>query len=325
MGWPDAYGHRTRVMTPPRAIGLIGGSGFLGRWVAHRAEVAGYRVEVAARNAGYTRDRLEGWCRASIAEVDLTNDGALGAWCSSVRPVCLVNAAGYGVDPRERENDLAEEVNVLLPTRVLRALAGSCPEARYIHLGSAQEYGAVGGDLQEEGPTAPTTLYGRTKLQGTREVLRAARELGASAVVARLFTVFGEGESSYRLFPTLLRAASGEGSVPLTEGFQQRDFACAGEVATAVLDLATWPGSTALGLVVNVACGALHSVRDFVLEVARQKGIAPARLAFGAVPTRSDEMQHDAVNVSRLRGMLGRTLTPSLVEQVRTALQTRPG
>ena len=171
-----------------------------------------------------------------------------------------------------------------------------------VHAGSALEYGDVAGHLSEESITNPTTVYGKSKLEGTRRVTRLYQTRGRG-LAARLFTVYGPGEAPERLLPSLIRAASAGDPLELTEGLQQRDFTYVEDVAEGILKLGLsrspdWP-------VVNLATGRLASVKTFALTAARLLGLGKERLHFGAIPTRPEEMQHAPVATNRLIKMTG--------------------
>lgn len=299
-------------------VGVVGGTGFIGRWIAAVALQRGDAVHLTSRRGA---GGLLAHPRLHVATLDASDDAGVASWLHGVQPDVLVNAIGYGVDPTERDEDMAVHVNTDWPTRLVTLLAARAPRARLVHLGSAQEYGDVTGDLAEDGPVHPTTSYGRTKLAGTQALHAEAARTGVAVTTARLFTVVGPGEHRARLLPSLLRAAREEGPLPLSAGTARRDFAFAGDVAEAVLDLGAIPA--AAGQVVNVATGTLHEVREFVRLAAHQLGIAPARLGFGALPTRPDEMRHDPVRVRRLEGLRGSALPGDLDAAIARALAAR--
>src|SRR5205085_11129237 len=128
------------------------------------------------------------------------------------------------------------------------------------------EYGVAQGDLSESTDAAPTTLYGRSKLAGTRALTDRCRALGLNGLTARLFTVYGPEEQPGRLLPTLCTAAATQEPIELSDGRQRRDFTYIEDVVEGLLRLgvaAPNPGS-----VVNMATGRLTSVRSFVQTTA---------------------------------------------------------
>lgn len=78
---------------------------------------------------------------------------------------------------------------------------------RVVATGSCTEYDwTTGGVFSEHAPLAPHTLYGVTKARTGEALLRSAEEYGASAAWARIFFLFGSGESPSRLVPSMLHA-----------------------------------------------------------------------------------------------------------------------
>lgn len=299
---------------------VLGASGFVGRAAARELGRRGARVTASGRDAARVRAGLG--ARVPGAEVlaaDLLAPGAPERLLERARPELVLDLTGYGVGRDERDPGLARAVNAELPPRLARALASAAPAARLVRAGSALEYGAAGGDLAEDGPATPTTLYGETKLAGARAFAAECRALGVRGVTARLFMLYGPGERPGRLFPELRRAAREGAPLPLTDGRQRRDFTYVGEAAEGLVRLAL--AGAEPGAIVNVATGRLVSVRDFALAAARELGLAPELLRFGALPARAEEMEHGPVDVRRLAALTGWRPSLDPAAGVRAALR----
>ena len=193
---------------------VLGASGFIGRWVARALAARGAAVVYAVRDRAAFEPIRRAWSLAGpVIEADLSRPDSVGALLREVRPSVTFNLAGYGVDRCERDGHLSHLLNAELPGRAAEAMAAvrdpRWPGVDLVHTGSALEYGTLGGDLAEDSLPQPTTVYGKSKLAGTRAVAAASREHGLKAVTARLFTVYGPGEHTGRLLPTLLEAARG--------------------------------------------------------------------------------------------------------------------
>lgn len=316
-------------MAPPSAgsyrdipVLLFGASGFIGRAVARALIEAGARLHVAARDPERARERLDGGEIAGVA-ADLTDDASIREAVRRVRPAITFNLAGYGVSPAERDERVAEQVNAS-GVRVLAGALATVPPSgwtfqRLVHVGSALEYGAATGNLTEDTEPLPTTLYGRTKLAGTRALATVARERGLRALTARLFMVYGPGEREGRLLPSLLAAARADTPLRLTSGQQRRDFTYLGDAVEGLLRLGV--SDAPPGAAVNVATGVLTSIRDFVRTAARVLDIPDERLQFGALPSRPEEMQHDPVAVERLHALTGWRPTCSIEDGIRRTVR----
>jgi nucleoside-diphosphate-sugar epimerase len=231
----------------------------------------------------------------------------------------VFNLAVHGVDHAERDRDTMAAINAALVAELCEQLAAEPVHGwrglRLVHAGSALEYGARGGALREDTEPNPTTEYGRTKLEATRHIERIARATGLGAVSARLFTVYGPGEHADRLLPSLIEAARTGARVPLSAGLQRRDFTFVQDVADGLLRLGV--SAAAPGTIVNVATGRLTSVREFVETAAGILPIDRRALAFGALPTRAEEMWHDEVDVTRLQRLISWLPATTIAEGIR--------
>jgi len=300
---------------------VLGASGFIGRWVARELSRRGARLVLAVRDPRAFAHVQRAWgIEGEVREVDLSRSGSGAALVRDVRPALAFDLAGYGVDPRERDEELARRLNAELAGELASALASARDPAwlgqELVRAGSALEFGGASGALEDPWSCAPTTVYGRTKLDGSRALARVASETRLRALTARLFTVYGPGEHEGRLLPSLLAAARTSARVPLTAGEQRRDFTYVEDVARGLVEL----GLVRLRVepcALNLATGTLASVREFVETAARELGIASERLRFGALPTRPEEMAHDPVSVAGARALLGWTPATPIAEGVR--------
>lgn len=306
-----------------RRVAVLGATGFIGRAVARALAARGADVCLLARDrAAVERVRLELDGRTDVVACDVGAPAEIEAALDRIRPAVTFNLVGYGVDPLERDETSAELINALFPERLCVALARRRDPAwtgqTLVHVGSALEYGRATGDLAEDTTEAPDTLYGRSKLAGTRALARLCPELGLPALTARLFTVYGPGEHPGRLLPSLLRAAAAGTPLDLTAGEQRRDFTYVEDVADGLLRLALVdPSAAPAGEVVNLATGTLTTVREFAERAGAVLGIPRAHLRFGRIPTRDSEMRHEPVSSARLRALTGWVPPTGIEEGVR--------
>lgn len=318
--WPRPY-HDADVV-------VLGGTGFIGRWTARQLAALGANVHVTVRDLAAWECVAEQYdLHAIVHEVDAGEVGAVTAVLREIGPATTFNLIGYGVDRSETDPLRAELINTVLPASLVSAIADQprpWPGPRLVHVGSAAEYGAVSGDLDEETSARPVGVYGRTKWAGTVGLAKAARERELSAVTARIFTVYGPGEHDGRLLPSLLNAAANPGVLPLTAGLQRRDFTYVEDVVEGLLRLGVATTVTP-GEVVNLCTGVLTSVRTFIEEAARVLPIPSERLGFGAMPERAGEMDHDPVSVARCRSHLGWIPTTPVAEGIRRTADFRAG
>lgn len=304
-------------------VAVLGAAGFIGRWVARSLfEQQAHLYLIVRDRASAEKIFSEYSIRGEIIELDLEQPESVSGLFEKIRPSITFNLAGYGVDRSERDEETAYRVNADLPQALCEAVAATrdpkWPGQQLIHTGSALEYGEIGGDLAEDSTPNPTTLYGKSKLAGTLALLRCCPAKRVRGLTARLFTVYGPGEHTGRLLPSLLDAARTGQSLPLTEGRQLRDFTYVADVAEGLLRLGI--SGAAPGEIVNLATGRLTAVRQFIELAADILNIPAGNLLFGALPTRVEEMNHDPVAVERIRRLTSWTPPTNISSGIRHAL-----
>jgi UDP-glucose 4-epimerase len=306
---------------------VLGASGFIGRWVARCLSQQGAKVFLFVRDRDFAEKVFDRYnIEGEVIEQDLRKE-AWTALYRKIRPSACFNLAGYGVDRAEHDQTIAREINVEL----IRRLADTVKEVRasnwsgldIVHCGSALEYGETGGILSEQTTPRPTTLYGKSKLEGTNTLVDSCKRNAIKGVTARLFTVYGPGELPGRLLPDLIETAKTKKPLLLTAGTQKRDFTYVQDVAEGLLRLVF--AAPAPGEIVNLATGDLTSVRHFAETAAAVLGIEPSRLIFGAIPVREEEMMHSNVSIERLRKLTSWSPSTAIQEGIRKTVDFETG
>lgn len=105
-----------------------------------------------------------------IDSLDITSPQAVQDVFGSFRPDLVVNAAAYtAVDRAESDEQACARLNAEAP-RILAEEAARIG-ARLIHVSTDYVFdGRANTPYGEDAPTAPATVYGRTKLRGEQEV-----------------------------------------------------------------------------------------------------------------------------------------------------------
>jgi dTDP-4-dehydrorhamnose reductase len=232
---------------------VTGAGGMLGQDLMRAGERAGHEL------AGLMR-----------GELDITDADAAAAALERARPDAVINCAAWtDVDGAEADEDGARAVNATGAGNLARA--ASAAGVRLVHVSTDYVFDGVAPVQDgrpraylESDPTGPTSAYGRTKLEGEREVLAASRR----HVVVRSAWLFGVGGGNF--VATMLRLAAERGSV---------------SVVVDQVGCPTWTGHLAPALVGllerDVAGGVVHlagagavSWNRFAVEIFRQAEVA---------------------------------------------------
>ncbi len=134
--------------------------------------------------------------------LDLADVDAIRATVGAIRPQLIVNAAAYtAVDQAEREPEVAEAINARAPA----VLAEEAKRAGAVLIHFSTDYvfdGSASTPYNEEAPTRPLNVYGRSKLHGERAIAAT----GAAAVTLRTSWVYARRGRNFLL--TMRRLAA---------------------------------------------------------------------------------------------------------------------
>lgn len=216
---------------------VTGGTGFLGTALVRRLRSLGAEAWVVATRPSAQEKHL---C------ADMTRLDDVRSVLNDVSPEIVFHCASYGV--RIDQNDEARmiEVNVRGTEHLLRACETIRPRCIVV-AGSWTELGA--------------SPYGQSRRRATDAACAWARQNSIPLTVLRFAQLFGPGESSYRLIPTLLRSLTLREPAVLGSSNTVRDFVYIEDAVDACIAAASHPTR---GDIVAVASGTERTLREVV-------------------------------------------------------------
>jgi nucleoside-diphosphate-sugar epimerase len=172
---------------------------------------------------------------------------------------------------------------------------------RFVGAGSCAEYDWAHGWLSEAvTPCAPQTPFGRFKNSVFEASMAYAETAALSTAWARIFFLYGPGETPTRLVPHVINSLLSGRFAATSEGWQYRDFLHVDDVAAALVALL---GSDVSGAV-NIGSGIPVMVRDVVSSIGKLLAL-PELLQYGAVPMQPGEPPLLVADTRRLREEVG--------------------
>lgn len=265
---------------------VTGGSGFLGRSIADGLVARGYEVHAVSRAPV---DRVGVRAHA----VDLLTVGAAETLLDSLRPSLLVHAAWITTG---RYGPSLENLRWVERSSSLLAEFASKGGRRFVGVGTCFEYEWRMGDLSEDNPRRPVSLYGVAKSAFGELVLGLGAVSDLSTAWVRPFLLFGPHEHPDRLASSIMRSVLAGVPAKMSHGQQIRDFGYVGDIGDAI---AAVSDSSGLGAW-NVATGEPRTVLELASALADEAG-DPSLLDVGAIEARPDEPERIVADVSRLR------------------------
>jgi len=236
-------------------IAVTGATGFIGTHVLK--ELESHPVEIIA----VTRDpkRLSESVNVHHAvSLDIANPGP-DCYEKLGRPDVLIHLAWDGLPNYKSLHHF--ETELPLQFRFLQALIDSGLPSLFV-AGTCFEYGMQSGPLSADMLPRPSNPYGFAKdaLRQQLQFLKATKPF--KLTWARLFYLYGEGQSSASLYPKLKEAVlRGDKVFNMSGGEQLRDYLPVEEVAKRIVNL-SMDGTS--NKVVNICSGKPISVRNLV-------------------------------------------------------------
>lgn len=226
------------------SVVVTGVTSFLGYHLANAFGGAGYRVIGTYHTPA---DRLDPLRRArwdrlgslldECVPLDITDANEVRALIAVKRPNLWIHQAGLGKNFNSDQYDLAQadRINLLPLDAIYEGLAEA--GAGMLVTGSGMEYGAADCPHAEDGPCFPESPYGLAKLAATLRVRQLAHRHRVPTRVARVYTVFGELDSSDRLVARLFERMRAGDRVGVAPGVA-RDVCDVADIAIGYLRLA---------------------------------------------------------------------------------------
>lgn len=200
---------------------------------------------------------------------------------------CIFHLATVGVNPTFNNIELFCDVNIKMCCRLID-FAKKNRSGLLVNFGSCFEYGDHGNVLlTEDMDCRPESLYAISKNASTNLSICYAKEKGVNMITVRPFGVFGEGEGSARLAPSIIQSCLHNEVVKTTLGEQIRDFVNVKDVAKAVVALTE--ANYEPYEIYNICSDNPVRVKDFILEIVDTLNFDRSLIDFGGIPYRDNE------------------------------------
>ena len=245
---------------------------------------------------------------------DFSDPASLLPLIQRVRPALIVNSAAHtAVDKAESEPELARAINALAPGLIAEQAAKL--GALLVHYSTDYVFDGSGTHARgEDEPTAPLSVYGRTKLEG-ETLIRAS---GCRHLILRTSWVYAARGGNFAR--TMLRLAAERDELKVIA--DQVGAPTGAELLADVTALAVRAVQADPALGGTYHCAATgqtnwHAYARFVIEWARQRGhpvkVAPDRILAIRTqdyPTPAQRPLNSRLDTTRLQRSLNLTLPP---------------
>jgi UDP-glucose 4-epimerase len=246
---------------------VTGGCGFIGSALVRRLVAEGHRVAVVDDLSRGSAQNLEpAGDQVTLVERDIT--AGLGRIVASCRPEVIFHLAALHYIP-DCEADPARcmRVNVDGTRAVLDAAAAADQPISVVLASSAAVYAPAEEPHHEDDPLGPVDVYGYSKRWAEELANSYGLRPATSVGIARLFNVFGPGETNPHFIPSLISQLQAARSVRLGNLSSRRDYVFVEDVADALAGLGRYC-RRGQSVTVNVGTGRCYSGHEILETLA---------------------------------------------------------
>lgn len=301
---------------------VTGGCGYVGSHVTLALARAGHCVSVADDLSLGRRENLHNGLAEAILimPIDIRDGDGMARVIREVAPDVVIHLAAVHFIPAcERDPQRAIAVNVEGTQSVLNAASEAASVAGVVVASTAAVYVPSEDAHSEASAVGPTDIYGLTKLWTEQLAELFHQKSGKPIGVARLFNVFGPGETNPHLIPTVVVQLQRGSELRLGNLETKRDYVYVEDAAHGLTSLAT----TVLkgkSLTCNLGTGQQYDGRHIVNLVARLLG-RDVRLSTDATRIRKADRPSLVANSARARDLLGWGPTTTLEDGLMATLE----
>jgi len=289
---------------------VTGAGGFVGRHLCKAL------FEEGATVVGFVRSVVDNKYLSEQYTVDILDEATIRQIIHAAQPELVVHLAANksrGVDAVAYREGY--ETNLIGSLNLINACQDVSVLARFVFLGSTDEYGQLQVPFKESDKEAPIAAYGASKLAVTVLLKALSRSNGFPSVTLRPTIAYGPGQDDSMFLPALIRALVAGRNFDMSLGKQTRDYIYIDDLVQAIIQALVIPGLR--GDVINISSATPIRIDALAKMTANILGNgAEELLKFGAKDYRTgDVMQYWAAN-TLAKSLLGWSPTVSLEEGV---------
>ncbi|MDY6786492.1 MAG: GDP-mannose 4,6-dehydratase [candidate division WOR-3 bacterium] len=289
-----------------KSIFITGAGGFIGSHLS--ASLSGkYSIDALLRyNSRHDRGMLEyqeAENEINIRFGDITDYHMIEAM--TAKSDCIIHLASligipysYNAPLSYIRNNIEGTFNILMAARRNNV-------SHVIVVSSSEVYGTNSKiPLKEEYALKPQSPYAATKVSAEALAMSYYYSFDTPVTVLRPFNTYGPGQSLRAIIPTVIIQALRGNTIELGRTDVKRDFNYISDTVDGIAK--TILNTNAIGRIINIGSGAMHSVGDIIEEISHIKGSnLTVKHDRDRVRPSSSEVEHLLADISLADKLLG--------------------
>ena len=285
---------------------VTGANGYIGRKVVDALLALGYKVTAT----DFLCDQINP--KADRVEIDLFNNNA-NLYELFLKPNRVIHLAW-----KDGFNHNAPSHIEYLPKHFafLKALIDAGVKNVAV-MGSMHEIGFYEGEVKEDTPCNPLSLYGISKNALRQSLMVLNKNNDFNLYWLRGYYIFGNDEKNHSIFTKLLeKEAQGEKLFPFTTGENQYDFI---SIENLALEIALASVQNEVKGIINVCSGKPISLKEMVESFIKKNNLK-IRLNYGVFPSRPYDSKIIYGNPDKIKQIVKNAKNKELVKDLERML-----
>ena len=275
-----------------KKILIVGGTGFIGFYVAKKALKKNFYVESISTKKPQQKRKVK---KVKYLICDISKKEKLKK-VAKRKYDYVVNLGGY---VNHSDKDQVYKSHYLGCKNLVQIFLNSKIKS-FVQLGSGAEYGDVKSPIRETAFCKPKAPYGKAKLKSTLYLQKMFKKNNFPATILRLFQAYGPKQDLNRVVPITINSCIKNKSFPCSNGKQLRDFIHVNDVVEAIFK--SFKNKSSTGEIINIGSGRPIKIRGLIKKIVHLTG--GGKPEFGQIPLRRDETKKNFPDISKAKKIL---------------------